>query len=79
MTSTNPIVLIDGEKSMSDTSTIYSNNEKNGTIDLRRIQSGMLVKFNAKEVLGEWNCYRNQITEVYGVIEYIEDRCEVTG
>ena len=52
MTSTNPIVLTDGEVYMTGDSTVYSNNEDDGTINLRRIQRGILVKVNAKELFG---------------------------
>ena len=34
---------------------------------------------NAIEVFGEWNCCKNYIEEVYGMTEYIEDRCEMAG
>ena len=34
---------------------------------------------NAIEVFGEWNCWRNNIEEVYGITEYIEDKCDITG
>ena len=79
MSANEPIVLTDSEVSDNDHSLIDSNNENNANADERRIQRGMLVLVNAIEVFGEWNCTRNNIEEVYGITEYIEDKCELTG
>ena len=78
MSSTNPIILVDGGASENDDNTIYSNSDDD-TVDLRSIVQNCIVKMKMKDVYDEWTAKRNNTKWIYGITEYLEDRCEVTG
>ena len=69
----NPIDLTDDEDTNPDTSAVCSNNKDDEIIDLCPISKGMVIKVDAKEVFGEWNCQRNNITDVFRVTDFVED------
>ena len=75
----NPIDLTYDEDTIPDTSAVCSNNEDDEIIDLHPISKGMVVKVDGKEVFGEWNCERNNITDVFGITDFVEDTCNITG
>ena len=78
MSATNPIILVDGDASGNEDITIYSNSDDD-TVDLKSIEQDCIVKMKMKDVYDDWTARRNNVKWVYGITEYLEDRCEATG
>ena len=39
----------------------------------------MIVKVEGNEAVGDWNMQHNNFVYIYGVTNFIDDRCETTG
>ena len=85
--STNTTIAQEIDENEDNVSAINSSNEEDAsddetfdeTFDPRVLTVGCIVKLPVCDVFDEWTGRRNGIKDVYGVTEYIEDRCETTG